>query len=53
MKHNKLFLTFLLGCLLSIGMLTESSAQTYTGNLTLTSQAEVDAFNYTLCPAVV
>ena len=47
MKHNKLFLTLLLGCLLSIGMLTESNAQTYTGNLNLTTQAQVDAFNYT------
>ena len=46
MKHNKLFLTILLGCLLSIGMLTESSAQTYTGNLSLHTQADIDNFSY-------
>ena len=28
-------------------MLTESNAQTYTGNINLTTQAQVDAFNYT------
>ena len=44
MKHNKLFLTLLLGCLLSIFMLTENKAQVITGNVVLATQADVDAF---------
>ncbi|MCG6959221.1 T9SS type A sorting domain-containing protein [bacterium BMS3Abin03] len=47
MKHYKLLPTLLLGCFLSTVMLTNTQAQTYTGDLTLTSQAQVDAFNYT------
>ena len=43
MKNNKLFLTLLLGCLFSAVMLTENRAQ----NLTLTTQAQVNAFTYT------
>ena len=44
MKHNKLFLTLLLGCFLSIFMLTENKAQVITGNVVLATQADVDAF---------
>lgn len=44
MKYNKLFLTLLLSCFLSIFMLTDSNAQTFTGNKTLASQADVIAF---------
>jgi|GEM_PF-3937387 len=47
MKPHKLFSTLLLSCLLSIVLLTESRAQTYTGDLILTSQTEVNTFNYT------
>ena len=45
MKHNKLFLTLLLSCFLSIFMLTESKAQVITGDVTLQYQADVDAFD--------
>ena len=44
MKHNKLFLTLLLSCFLSIFMLTENKAQVITGNVVLAIQADVDAF---------
>ena len=44
MKHNKLFLTLLLGCFLSIFMLTKTEAQVITGNVLLQNQAQVDAF---------
>ncbi len=42
--------TFLLGCLLSLSLLTENKAQTYPGDATLTTQAEINNFsthNYT------
>ncbi len=45
MKHNKLFLTLLLGCFLSILMLTENKAQVITGNVELQYQSDVDAFD--------
>ena len=44
MKYNKLFFTFVLSCFLSIFMLTDSKAQTFAGNKTLASQADVIAF---------
>lgn len=47
MKLCKLFPTLILCCFLSMLILSESKAQTYTGNLNLTTQAEVNAFNYT------
>jgi hypothetical protein len=48
MKHNKLFLTLLLGCFLSIFMLTENKAQVFTGDVFLATQAQVDAFDNTI-----
>jgi PA domain/Secretion system C-terminal sorting domain len=47
MKHTKLFIIFLFGFFSSTIMLTEIKAQTFTGDLTLTTQAQIDAFNYT------
>ena len=47
MKLSKLFFTFIITIALSILTHTESKAQTYTGNLTLTTQVQVDVFNYT------
>lgn len=44
MKHNKLFLTLLLGCFLSIFILTKTEAQVITGNVLLQNQAQVNAF---------
>ncbi len=43
---KQIFLTVLLGCLLSIGMFAESIAQTYTGNLSLHTQTDIDNFSY-------
>ncbi len=44
MKYNKLFFTIFLSCFLSIFMLTESKAQSFT----LTTQEQVNAFDNTI-----
>ena len=44
MKYNKLFFTIFISCFISVFMITVSKAQVINENVTLTSQAQVNAF---------